>query len=84
MLPPKLYWCQLLVDNVAAKEFDFFRLLFPMRFMNEVIIPLTNQKLVTLQQSLLLHDEFLLFLGITLSMALQPIRGLLGCGEWYK
>jgi hypothetical protein len=75
MLPPKLNWGQLLVDNVAATEFDFFRLLFPMRFMNEVIIPLTNQKLNTLQQSILQPDEFLLFLGITLSMALQPIRG---------
>ena len=42
MLPPKLNWGQLLVDNVASKEFEFLRLLFPMQFMNEAIIPLTT------------------------------------------
>jgi hypothetical protein len=43
--------------------------------MNDVLIPLTNAKLNSLSQSLLKPDEFLLFLGITLSMALQPLRG---------
>ena len=35
----------LLVDNEVAREFDFLRLMFPMRFFNDVIIPLTNAKL---------------------------------------
>jgi hypothetical protein len=74
-LPPKLKWSQLLVENEAAREFDFLRLMFPMRFLIDVIIPLTNAKLIQLQQSILMPDEFILFLGITLSMALQPIRG---------
>jgi hypothetical protein len=73
--PPRLNWGQLLVENEAAKEIDFFRLLFPMRFLNDVVIPLTNGKLNQFGLSLLQPDEFQLFLGITLSMALQPIRG---------
>ena len=49
--------------------------MFPIKFMNEMIVPLTNQKLMALRQSILKPEEFILFLGITLSMALQPIRG---------
>jgi hypothetical protein len=74
-LPPKLNWGQLLVNNETANEYDYFRLIFLIRFMLDAIIPLTNAKLNALSQSELKPEEFILFLGITLSMALQPVRG---------
>lgn len=74
-IPPKLNWGQLLADTNITTEYDYFRLLFPFRFMIDIIVPLTNSKLLMLQQSPLLPPEFLQFLGITLSMALTPVRG---------
>jgi hypothetical protein len=63
-----------LSDPNVTTEIDYFRLLFPYRFMFDVIVPLTNAKLIALQQSPLLPPEFLTFLDITPSMALQPVR----------
>lgn len=54
---------------------DFFYLLFPMKFVDEVIVPCTNTNLKKNNRSETSKGEFLKFLGITLAMALDPIYG---------
>jgi hypothetical protein len=74
-IPPRLNWGSLLIDNANIKEFDYFRLLFPMKFLSETILPLTNDNLAKYRQTAVTTAEYISFLGITLAMALEPSRG---------
>lgn len=78
----RLNWGNLLVDTSKIKELSFFRLLFPMKFLNETIIPTTNIVLERFRHKTTNAPEFIKFLGITLSMALEPSRGGLDA-YWY-
>jgi hypothetical protein len=69
----RLNWGQLI--TCQKKEYDYIRLLFPIRFIHDVMIPITSQSLNSHRQAEINYSEFITFLGITLAMALQPIRG---------
>jgi len=77
-----LKWGGLIVDNTDIKAFSFFRLLFPMRFLNDTIIKLTNIRLRAKKQPETSTAEFIKFLGLTLTMALEPSRG--GLDSYWK
>jgi len=72
---PSLQWGQFLTDRTIINEMDYFRLLFPIKFINEKVVPITNEQLALNRQNSLSGGEFITFLGITLAMALQPMRG---------
>lgn len=56
-------------------EFDFFLLLFPIRYLNETILKLTNTKLQAAHATETSKGEILKFLGIIIAMCLQPMKG---------
>jgi hypothetical protein len=71
-----LNWGHLVVDPFGViKELMFFLLLFPLTFLNTVIVENTNNNLRAKQKTVTSQGELIKFLGITLAMSLDTKRG---------
>lgn len=75
-LPFRLNWGTLVINCYdPIKAIIYFLLLFPMIFLNLIIVVNTNNNLRRLRKPVTSKAEVLRFFGITLSMSLDPTRG---------
>ena len=75
-LPFRLNWGQLVINAYEPiKAIIYFLLLFPMAFLNAVILVETNNNLRANRKAVTSKAELVRFFGLTLSMALDPTRG---------